>query len=72
MKSLQIIAIILLIANTVYSQEKSPIIKSNSSLVSIKDGDNLRINSWALAPEAKPHGGEKLYPSCCLPFIVVT
>jgi hypothetical protein len=38
----------------VYSQDKLPIVKSNTSLISIKDGENLSINSWAIAPEARP------------------
>lgn len=38
----------------VYSQVKLPIVKSNTTLISIKDGENLKISSWTLAPDAKP------------------
>lgn len=49
-----VIAIIFIFASNVYSQEKLPIIKSNTSLIGIKDGENIKMNSWSLAPEARP------------------
>jgi hypothetical protein len=54
MKLLKYITIIFLFVNSVYSLEKLPIVKSNTSLITIKDGENLAINSWALAPDARP------------------
>ncbi len=35
-------------------KKELPIIKSNSSTVSIQDGDQFRRNVWTLVPEAKP------------------
>jgi hypothetical protein len=43
-----------LIAVAANAQDKLPIIKSNSSVVSIQDGKELRKNYWTLSPEAKP------------------
>jgi hypothetical protein len=36
------------------AQEKLPIIRSNSSTVSIQDGSELKRNNWTLVPDAKP------------------
>jgi hypothetical protein len=36
------------------AQEKLPMIKSNSELVTIKDGATVKENGWRLAPDAKP------------------
>jgi hypothetical protein len=33
---------------------KLPVIRSNASVVSIKDGETLRQNTWTLSPELKP------------------
>ncbi len=36
------------------AQEKMPVIKSGVDVITIKDGDQLRKDSWTLAPDAKP------------------
>lgn len=36
------------------AQEKFPIVKTNSDLVSIKDGEILKKDTWKLAPHLKP------------------
>ena len=36
------------------AQDKLLVIKSNSDVISIKDGENLKKDSWTLAPQAKP------------------
>lgn len=38
----------------VYGQDKLPVIRSTSSIVSIRDGDMYRPNIWRLVPEIKP------------------
>ena len=38
----------------VKAQNQLPVVKSNTSVVSIRDGKNLSKNSWNLAPDAKP------------------
>jgi carboxyl-terminal processing protease len=40
--------------SVVKAQESLPVIKSNSNKISIKDGDELRKDTWNLVPEAKP------------------
>lgn len=54
MKFIKLFGILILSVIIANAQEKLPIIKSNVNVVSIQDGDNLRKNSWTLAPEAKP------------------
>jgi hypothetical protein len=54
MKPVKFIIALILLAFTAQAQENSPVIKSNVDLISIQDGDNLRKNSWRLAPEANP------------------
>ena len=47
------IAVSIFIFN-LYAQTDLPVIRSTTSLISIRDGKNLKLNSWRLAPEAKP------------------
>jgi hypothetical protein len=54
MKPVKFIIALILLAFTAQAQDNLPVIKSNVDLVSIQDGDNLRKNSWRLAPEANP------------------
>ena len=50
-----VIALILAVfAVSVNAQDKLPVIKSTSSIVSIHDGDQYRANIWRLVPEIKP------------------
>jgi hypothetical protein len=50
-----VIAIILAVfAVSANAQEKLPVIKSTSSIVSIHDGEQYRANIWRLVPEIKP------------------
>ena len=44
----------LLISYVALGQEKLPVIRSNSSVISIQDGDEFKKNEWTLVPEAKP------------------
>ena len=59
MRSLKILAALaLLAAATVATAAQDtgqlPVIKSNTSVVSIRDGETLRQNTWTLSPELKP------------------
>ncbi|HEX3183937.1 MAG TPA: hypothetical protein VHQ94_04030, partial [Pyrinomonadaceae bacterium] len=50
-----VIAIILAVcAVSANAQDKLPVIKSTSSIVSIHDGEQYRANIWRLVPEMKP------------------
>lgn len=52
-----VIALILAVfavSSNVIAQEKLPVIKSTSSIVSIQDGEQYRANIWRLVPEIKP------------------
>ncbi|HEX2269848.1 MAG TPA: DUF4932 domain-containing protein [Pyrinomonadaceae bacterium] len=50
-----ILALFAVTANgVVYAQDKLPVIRSTSSIVSIQDGDQYRPNIWRLVPEIKP------------------
>lgn len=53
-KALHLILALLLCALALKAQESLPVIKSNSNLVTIQDGAELKKNGWTLAPEAKP------------------
>jgi hypothetical protein len=52
-KSIFTIALFLTV-NTLYCQEKLPVIKATSKKVDIRDGDILRKNYWNITPEVKP------------------
>lgn len=54
MKFLYIFVILTVCFITISAQEKLPVIKSNVNTISIQDGDELRKDTWNLAPEAKP------------------
>lgn len=54
MKFINLFAILAAFFITINAQEKLPVIKSNVNTISIQDGDELRKDSWNLAPEAKP------------------
>ncbi|HJQ70802.1 MAG TPA: DUF4932 domain-containing protein [Blastocatellia bacterium] len=47
-------AALALIAVAAAAQDKLPIIRSNSQVVSIQDGKELRKNYWTLSPQIKP------------------
>ncbi len=48
-------AIILVLSiSLINAQDKLPVLKSNQAVVSIKDGEKSKKNSWRLAPEARP------------------
>jgi len=50
-----VIALILAVfAVSANAQDKLPVIKSTSSIVSIQDGEQYRANIWRLVPEIKP------------------
>lgn len=54
MKLIKAIIILILATFVVSAQNKLPVIKSNSSVVSIQDGEILKKSNWTLTPEAKP------------------
>jgi hypothetical protein len=57
MKLAKIIIALIFFAFSASAQEeaaKLPIIKSNIEVISIQDGENLKKDSWRLAPAAKP------------------
>ncbi len=45
---------IVLFTQTIFAQEKLPIIKANSKQVDIKEDNNLIKNGWIIVPEANP------------------
>ena len=55
MKTLKLIlALILLGAATAAAQEKMPVVKSNSRIISVQSGTVLQKDNWTLQPESKP------------------
>ncbi|HEX8195837.1 MAG TPA: DUF4932 domain-containing protein [Pyrinomonadaceae bacterium] len=54
MKSVILILSFFLFVFAANAQDKLPVIKSNVSVISIKDGENMKTNTWTLVPEAKP------------------
>jgi len=51
---IQSIICLLFFAICTTGQQPLPTIRSNSSTVTIQDGDNVKKDGWTLAPEAKP------------------
>jgi len=41
-------------AQMAVAQKKLPVLKANSKKVSIKDGSDLKVDTWNIVPEAKP------------------
>jgi hypothetical protein len=54
MKLLPVFLAILFVAVTAVAQDKLPVIRSNSSTVSIQEGSELKKHVWLLVPEMKP------------------
>ncbi len=54
MKLLKSSIILILFVLAANAQNNLPIIKSNSNVISIQDGDIFKKDNWTLAPEAKP------------------
>ena len=54
MKTLNAVILIITFVFAANAQAKLPVIKSNSNIVSIQDGDNFAKDSWNLSPETKP------------------
>ncbi len=46
--------IVVMMGQLLCAQEKLPVIKANSNLVSIRDGKVFNKNNWTIVPEAKP------------------
>ncbi|MFL5381447.1 MAG: hypothetical protein ACJ8GN_02860 [Longimicrobiaceae bacterium] len=44
------------------AQQDLPVIRSNVRAITIRDGAELKVNGWALSPEAKPDVYEALLP----------
>ena len=53
-KLLLILALLLLIKQPLAAQQHLPILRSNSNMVSIRDGKIYREHAWQLDPKAKP------------------
>lgn len=54
-RSVNVLAALLLLAVAGAAQEKKlPVVRSNVSSVSIKDGETMKRNAWTLSPELKP------------------
>ncbi len=51
MKLIKVAIILILAAFAAGAQDKLPIIKSNSQVISIQDGEVLKKNSWTLSPK---------------------
>lgn len=54
MKFLLLVLILVFVNAAAAAQDRMPTIRSNVSVISIQDGDELRKNIWTLVPEAKP------------------
>lgn len=54
MKIIKLFAILISCVIIANAQDKFPIIKSNVNVISIQDGEQMKKDSWTLAPEAKP------------------
>src|SRR5690242_1702899 len=54
MKKLKPLLITLFAALLGYGQQGLPIIKANSKVVDIKDGDDFQKGRWNISPEVKP------------------
>ncbi len=55
MTKINYLLIILLFAGqNVFAQQKLPIIKANSNVVDIRDGDDFQKGNWNISPEVKP------------------
>lgn len=50
----KLVIALILFTVTVNAQDRLPSIKSNTSTISIQDGENLRKNGWNLSPQIKP------------------
>lgn len=53
-KKLLSFILLLAIHPCLFAQDVLPILKTNSDVISIKDGDELRTDYWTLTPETKP------------------
>lgn len=49
-----LLLVLVLCAQGAAAQAALPVVRSNRSVLSIRDGDQLRADSWTLAPAAKP------------------
>ena len=54
MRPIKFIVALVLLTVAATAQDKSPVIKSTVSIISIQDGEVPKKNYWTLAPEAKP------------------
>ena len=54
MKMLTILIVLARLCGGVAADNNLPVLKSNSSVVTIRDGNELRKDYWTLAPDAKP------------------
>jgi hypothetical protein len=63
MRRLLAICTIAALATPLGAQQGLPVIRSNVRAISIRDGAELKLNGWTLAPEAKPDVYEALLPN---------
>lgn len=54
MKTFKLFTALIFFALAISAQDNLPVIKSNTDIISIQNGAELRKNVWRLAPDAKP------------------
>lgn len=62
MRPLLLLCLLAILAAPAGAQQELPVIRSNARAVTIRDGAELRVNGWTLAPEARPDVYEALLP----------
>jgi hypothetical protein len=53
-KELKILTILIIIGQSLFAQQKLPVINATSKMVDIRDGDNFYKASWTISPKLKP------------------
>ena len=63
MRQILALCAIVALATPSFAQQGLPVIRSNVRAITIRDGAELKVNGWTLAPEAKPDVYEALLPN---------
>jgi|ERR1035437_2785485 hypothetical protein len=53
-KRLNLLLVLFILGQSLFAQQKLPIIKATSTLVDIKDGANMKKASWTIKPKLRP------------------
>lgn len=53
-QKLKLLPVLFIIGQSVFAQQKLPVIMASSKMVDIRDGDNFKKSSWTISPELKP------------------